>query len=308
MLAALQRGIPVSRRPFEELSREIGCGERELVEFAQSALESGEARRFGAVFDARRMGYSSALCCATVDDPDTVAAMVAGCREVTHCYLREAPGCPNLWWTWSAPAESFDASLAKIKIPFRALAAVRRYKIDVIFGAATRASDESTADTLPPPDDAERRIVRALQGATEIRADYFSAIAEKVGVKEWDLLATLEMWRRKGRLKRIGLLLNHRKAGYSANGMCCVRIGGDTVEAGRALAELDSVSHCYERPSCEEFPYNLYAMIHCTSAEEAEAGFEALKSRLAALERPPEDSVMLISTKEYKKTSMSFYD
>jgi hypothetical protein len=29
--------------------------------------------------------------------------------------------------------------------------------------------------------------------------------------------------------------------------------------------------------------------------------------RLAALERPPVASVMLISTKEYKKTSMSFY-
>ena len=32
-----------------------------------------------------------------------------------------------------------------------------------------------------------------------------------------------------------------------------------------------------------------------------------LKTRLAALERPPAASVMLISTKEYKKTSMSFY-
>ena len=308
MLAALQRGIPISRRPFEDLSREVGCGESELVAFAEEALKSGQARRFGAVFDARRMGYSSALCCATVDDPDAAAAAIACCREVTHCYLREAPGCPNLWWTWSAPAECFDASLAKIKIPFRSLPAVRRYKIDVIFGAATRASDESTVDTLPPPGETDRRIVRALQGCTELRSDYFAAIAEKAGVKEWDLLATLEMWRRQGRLKRIGLLLNHRKAGYSANGMCCFRIGGDTVEAGRALAEMDSVSHCYERPACVEFPYNLYAMIHCTSAEEAESGFESLKSRLAALERPPEGSVMLISAKEYKKTSMSFYD
>jgi hypothetical protein len=48
-------------------------------------------------------------------------------------------------------------------------------------------------------------------------------------------------------------------------------------------------------------------MIHCKSIEEANARFETLKTRLAALERPPADSVMLISTKEYKKTSMSFY-
>ena len=308
MLAALQRGIPLARRPFEELSRELGCGESELVAFAARMLKDGTARRFGAVFDARRLGYTSALCCATVADPDAAALAIVGCKEVTHCYLREAPGCPNLWWTWSAPSGSFDVSLAKVDIPFHVLPAVRRYKVDVMFGAATRATEESTVDSLPFPDETERRIIRALQGETELRSDYFSAIAEKVCVKEWDLLAILEMWRRQGRLKRIGLLLNHRKAGYSANGMCCFRIGGNVVEAGRALAELDSVTHCYERPACKAFPYNLYAMIHCASMDEAEAGFETLKSRLAALERPPSDSVMLISAKEYKKTSMSFYE
>ena len=308
MLAALQRGIPLARRPFGELSCELGCEESELIAFADTALKSGAARRFGAVFDSRRLGYASALCCATVDDPDVAAADIVGCKEVTHCYLREAPGCPNLWWTWSAPAESFDASLDRMSVPFHLLPAVKRYKIDVMFGTATRASDESTADGLPVPDERERQIIRALQGDTELRPDYFSAIAERVGMREWDLLATLEMWRRQGRLKRIGLLLNHRKAGYSANGMCCFRIDGDTTEAGRALAELDSVTHCYERPACKAFPYNLYAMIHCASVDEAEAGFETLKSRLAALERPPSDSVMLISAKEYKKTSMSFYE
>jgi hypothetical protein len=67
------------------------------------------------------------------------------------------------------------------------------------------------------------------------------------------------------------------------------------------------VTHCYERPAAPAFPYNLYAMIHCKSVEEANARFEILKTRLASLERPPVASVMLISTKEYKKTSMSFY-
>ena len=307
MLAALQKGIPFARRPFEELSREIGCSESDLMRFVKDSIADGTARRFGAVFDVRRLGYSSALCCAKVSNPDEAASRIAGFQEVTHCYLREAPGCPNLWWTWSAPSEGFESSLAKIDIPFFALPASVRYKIDVMFGVAARVQEESTVDSLPPPDEAGRRIIRALQGNTEIRSDYYSAIAEKVGMKEWDLLATLEMWRRKGRLKRIGLLLNHRRIGYSANGMCSFRIEGDTGEAGRALAEFGEVTHCYERPSCPSFPYNLYAMIHCKSIEEANARFETLKTRLAALERPPADSVMLISTKEYKKTSMSFY-
>ena len=164
MLAALQRGIPLAKRPFDELSRELGCAEDELIAFADESLRSGLARRFGAVFDARRMGYASALCCASVDDPDDAASSIVNYREVTHCYLREAPGCPNLWWTWSAPAERFETSLARLAVPFQVLPAVRRYKIDVVFGAATRASEEVTEDVLPAPDETDRRIIRALQG------------------------------------------------------------------------------------------------------------------------------------------------
>ena len=307
MLAALQRGISFTRRPFEELSREIGCRESDLIGFAKDSIGNGTARRFGAVFDVRRLGYSSALCCTKTQNPDELASKLIGFREVTHCYLREAPGCPNLWWTWSAPSETFESSLEKVDAPFFTLPASVRYKIDVMFGVAVRMREESTSDSLPPPDETGRRIIRAIQGDTEICPDYYSAIAEKVGMKEWDLLATLEMWRRQGRLKRIGLLLNHRRIGYSANGMCCFRIEGDTGEAGRALAEFGEVTHCYERPACSAFPYNLYAMIHCRSADEANGRFEALKARLAGLDRPPADAVMLISTKEYKKTSMSFY-
>lgn len=307
MLSALQRGIPLSRRPFEELARELGCAESELMDLAARSVCDGSARRFGAVFDSRKVGYKSALCCCAAEDPDGLAEFLVGRREVTHCYLREAQGCPNLWWTWSAPAEHFDLSLCEIPFPFRSLPALRRYKVDVIFGGPSRADEESVDDCLPPPDETGRRIICALQGDTEVRADYFAAIAEKVGIKEWDLLATLEIWRRKGRLKRIGLLLNHRRAGYSANGMCCFRIDGDTAEAGRALASLDEVTHCYERPACAEFPYNLFAMVHCMSVDEAQRQFEQLKTRLSELGAAPAASVMLISTKEYKKTSLTFY-
>ena len=307
MVVALQRGIPLARRPFEELSREVGCGESDLIDFASRLLKDGRARRFGAVFDARRIGFRSALCCANAADPDAAAEILSPRREVSHCYLREAPGCPNLWWTWSAPADRFDLSLADIPFPFRTLPATKRYKVDVIFGGAKRAAEESVEDSLPPPDEKGRRIIRALQGETEVRADYFAAIADRIGIREWDLLATLEIWRRQGRLKRIGLLLDHRRSGYTANGMCCFRIDGDTTEPGRTLAAMDEVTHCYERPPCAEFPYNLFAMVHGTSIDEAQRQFEMLKGRLSALSAPPTSSVMLVSAKEYKKTSMMFY-
>ena len=202
-------------------------------------------------------------------------------------------------------ADEIRARLAPHAVAF--LPATRRYKVDVVFGAATRAQEERTEDDSGPLGARDRAVVAALQGDTEVRADYFAALAEKASMKEWDLLSTLELWRRRGRLKRIGLLLAHRTAGYVANGMCCWRVEGDTLEAGRALAARDEVTHCYERPPSEAFPYNLFAMVHGTSSDEARAQHAGLRQALAeALGHEP-DTVMLLSTREYKKTSMTFF-
>ena len=300
-LAELQRGIPLCARPFEALARELDCAEA-----------------------ARRLGYRSVLCAAAVpsDALDVVAAKITPFLGVTHCYLREPPpswgsgtpaaSIPNLWFTLSYPSDVFDAMADEIRArltphPVAFLPATRRYKVDVVFGAATRAQEERTEDDSGALGARDRAVVAALQGDTEVRADYFAALAENVGMKEWDLLSTLELWRRRGRLKRIGLLLAHRTAGYVANGMCCWRVEGDTTEAGRALAARDEVTHCYERPPSEAFPYNLFAMVHATSPDEARAQHAGLHRSLAdALGHEPE-TVMLLSTKEYKKTSMTFF-
>ena len=92
-----------------------------------------------------------------------------------------------------------------------------------------------------------------------------------------------------------------------ANGMCCWRVEGDTTGAGRALAARDEVTHCYARPPAEGFPYNLFAMVHAASSEEARAQHAELHRVLAAELGCEPATVMLLSTKEYKKTSMTFF-
>ena len=317
-LAELQRGIPLCARPFEALARELDCSESDLLAFVGRCRAEGLVRRFGAVFDTRRLGYRSVLCAASVPPHalDDVVAKIVPFRGVTHCYLREslevAASFPNLWFTLSYPADVFDAMADEIRArlaPYAVafLPATRRYKVDVVFGAATRAREEKTDDDTTPLSARDRAAIAALQGDTDVRADYFAALAERVGMKEWDLLSTLELWQRRGRLKRIGLLLAHRAAGYVANGMCCWRVEGDTTEAGRTLAARDEVTHCYERPPLENFPYNLFAMVHATSPEEARAQHADLHRVLAAELGHDPVTVMLLSTKEYKKTSMTFF-
>ncbi len=321
MVVALQRGIPLCARPFEELSRELGCGEADLLACLARQRAVGTVRRFGAVFDTRRLGYRSALCAAavSVEALDAAAAKLTPLAGVTHCYVREAtsalrPGVPNLWFTLSYPADIFPAMVDEVAArlgPYalHVLPATRRFKVDVVFGAATRAREEDVAegDDLPPVTARDRAVIGALQGDTEVRADFFAALAGRLGMKEWDLLSTLEIWRRKGRLKRIGLLLHHRNAGWSANGMCCWRVAGDTTAAGRALAARGEVTHCYERPEAPNFPYNLFAMVHARAAAEANAQFASLSAEVNRVAGAAVPAVMLLSTREYKKTSMTFF-
>lgn len=321
-LAALQQGIPLTARPFESLALDCGCSEDDLLAFIRKCRAEGLVRRFGAVFDTRRLGYRSVLCAARVPagELDAAAAKLTPLVGVTHCYVREpmgdnAPcdGAPNLWFTLSYPRDVFAAMADEAAARLAPhglfiLPATVRYKVDVVFGAATRTRDESTEDDCPAITARDRAVISALQGDTDARGDYFAAISEKTGLREWDVLSSLEMWRRSGRLKRIGLLLAHRNAGWTANGMCCWRVDGDTRAAGRALAARDEVTHCYERPSMPAFPFNLFAMVHARSAADAGAQFRALSDVLAeTLPGREIPSTMLLSTKEYKKTSMTFF-
>jgi DNA-binding Lrp family transcriptional regulator len=312
LLELLQKGIPLTRKPFEDIAFTCNVSEKEIINYVAKLREEGIVRRFGAVFDTRRLGYKSILCAVSIpkEELDEYAAKVTPLIGVTHCYVREMYGteCPNLWFTLSYPQDIFTAMMDEVssrlaphKVYF--LPATKRYKIDVIFGAAIRNREEKT-DFNEPVTSRDRAIIRALQGDTELTSNYFEKIAEECGVSEWDVMSTLEMWLRSGRLKRIGLLLRHRQAGYHANGMCCWNVeNGDTQEFGRALAEQGEVSHCYERPSIPGFPYNLYAMIHAKTLEEANSIFDKIQTSTGL-----SNGVILISTKEYKKTSMRFFE
>lgn len=232
--------------------------------------------------------------------------------------------------------DAIRAKLAGAGYEMLLLPAIRRFKVDVVFSEETRSEEEKTEfssnlanfsnypektwglspekGSLAPsfggdcpqnwrPNAVEIRIGSVLQGDTEIRGDYWAGVAERAQVKEWELLSTVELWRRAGRLKRVGLLLSHRNAGWKANGMCCWLVDGDrTVEAGRALAAMPEVTHCYERPLAPSFGYNLFAMVHSMTVEGAHGTFERI-SRLAGLE----GGTMLLSVSEYKKTSLRFF-
>jgi siroheme decarboxylase len=335
LLFAAQRGIAVVERPFAVLGDEFGVDENAVVNLLQRLLRSGEARRFGAVFDARRLNYRSALCCMEVCSGtlESMVSKIMPLSGVTHLYQRgwtdELPRdviggprdaqWPNIWFTLAVPRDTYQQELDRLRATcapcvIEELPAVRRFKIDVIFdmrpdkGQESRqlavADIEMDSEESFELNDEERRIVRYFQGAVPVVPDFYRSAAEQLEIPVAELMNTLRAWLRTGIVRRLGLLLRHRLAGFKANGMCCWNVPEDEiVQAGHRLAAFSEVTHCYQRPPLAKFPFNLFAMIHTPSWERTQLLFRKLEQTCGL-----SHGALLLSLREFKKTSMRFFE
>lgn len=330
-LMALQRGVPLEERPFAALGAACGLSEEAVLALVRRLMASGQARRFGAVFDARRLGYRSALCAMRVPRARLaeVAAKVTPVRGITHAYERgwpealpaDLPGgpagrdWPNLWFTLAAPAADFCAELETLRgacqpYAIHELPALRRFKIDVVFDVRTRDRDERVEPRRPAEqagtvalDEEQKALVRLLEGDLPLGERFFGPLAAQAGMSEEALLGQLRAWQASGVLRRVGLLLRHREIGFKANGMCCWDLPeAEVLEAGRRVAAFPEVTHCYERPKMDVFPFRLYAMIHTPTWEGTQRLFERI-TREAGLT----GGQLMLSVTEFKKTSMQFF-
>ncbi|MDP9424634.1 MAG: Lrp/AsnC family transcriptional regulator, partial [Actinomycetota bacterium] len=102
---------------------------------------------------------------------------------------------------------------------------------------------------------------------------------------------------------RFSAVLYHRKAGFRANSMGVWKVPEDRVEeVGQAFAQYQAVSHCYQRPVYEDWPYALFSMVHGRSEEECESVLDAMGEETGLTER-----LSLYSTREYKKTRVRYF-
>ena len=79
------------------------------------------------------------------------------------------------------------------------------------------------------------------------------------------------------------------------------------AQAGSLLASNPHISHCYERPSFDGFPYNVYAMMHANSSEQLNQYIADCVRSLSELQSSPVAYAVLRSVRELKKTSFKFF-
>jgi DNA-binding Lrp family transcriptional regulator len=150
--------------------------------------------------------------------------------------------------------------------------------------------------------DVERRILAVLQDGFPRSRTPYKDMAEKVGIATEQLLAVLDNWKRQGKLRRIGSIVDHFKIGLSAGAMVAWQVEPERVEqVGTILAEFEEVSHAYERNTGENWPYNLYTMVHGTNRQEVEQTVQRM-SRACGVSAYR----VLFTEKEFKKVSPTY--
>ena len=149
----------------------------------------------------------------------------------------------------------------------------------------------------------QRRIVKSLQDGVPLTEQPFKEIARRLGISEDELLAQIEAWKADGAIRRFGAILHHQQAGYVVNAMGVWDVPDSQAEEfGRVAASFPAVSHCYQRPRFDGFPYNLYTMIHAKSRQECEKAARAISETTGIA-----TYALLYTTAEFKKTSPVYF-
>jgi siroheme decarboxylase len=118
--------------------------------------------------------------------------------------------------------------------------------------------------------DADRRIVAALQAGIEPVERPFQVLATQAGCSEADVIERIAALQQDGVIRRLGLIVRHRKLGYTANAMVVWDVPDAEVDAvARQLADSNDVALCYRRPRrLPQWRYNLFCMLFGRTRDE----------------------------------------
>ena len=150
----------------------------------------------------------------------------------------------------------------------------------------------------------EKSLIRIIQADIPVAEQPYKAIAEQLGTTEAEVIAKIKEFREKGYIRRFGATLRHREAGISANGMGIWIVPKDDAErVGNIMSSFKEGTHCYNMPTFSYLHYNLYTMIHGKTREDCEAIAKKISEATGIKEYS-----LLYSTKEFKKTSMKYFE
>jgi DNA-binding Lrp family transcriptional regulator len=111
-------------------------------------------------------------------------------------------------------------------------------------------------------------------------------------------------YERIGVMRRFAAILRHRDAGFVANGMIVWKVPEEKIDdIGMKLAEYPQVSHCYQRPVYQDWPYSVFSMVHARTKEACEKMGIEMSKRIGITEYK-----ILFSSREFKKERVKYFE
>ncbi len=319
LLNLMQRRFPLEPRPYAAVAEAAQITEREALKRAQRLTQWRIIRQVTPIYDTRALGYDSMLVAAKVDHERTcrAAKIINSHPGVSHNYMRDHE--LNMWFTIAVAPDSalgLDGTLELLKeltgaIAIRRLPTLRLFKIrmelEMEGGAEALTGPEVVQEpTYPEPvpyDELDVAVIRATQGEMPVSAEPYAPAAARLSMSTGELLEHMQGMRERGLLRRVAAILSHRRAGFSANGMGVWKVPAQRImELGPQMAAFRGISHCYERPTYEDWPYSIFTMAHGRSRAECEAVLAAIAEQTGIDER-----AVLYSTTEFKKIRLRYF-
>lgn len=121
-------------------------------------------------------------------------------------------------------------------------------------------------------DATDRKIILATQSGLPLVPRPYHTLAGKLGIPADEIMQRMQRMLGTGVIRRIGVVPNHYRIGYTANGMSVWDVEDDRVDAlGARVGALDFVTHCYLRERrLPVWRFNLFAMVHGRDRSEVE--------------------------------------
>ena len=320
LLNTMQGAFPIEPRPYAAVAKALEVPEERVLTRVRELIDARIIRQVTPIFDTRALGYGSMLVAARVDPehPWRAAKIINSHPGVSHNYLRNHDF--NMWFTIAVEEDSKLGLQGTLDIlqeltgadSIRQLPTLKLFKIRMDLEMQGGTEDLATAGVAAAPAELERQpydefdqaVIRATQGDMPIVPEPYEAAAAELGVPVDRLIEHLRGMVDRGLLRRVAAILFHRRAGFSANGMGVWKVPDDRIlEIGPKMASFRGISHCYQRPTYADWPYQLFTMAHGRSKEECDAVLDAVAAATPDLQ----DRAILYSSTEFKKIRLLYF-
>jgi DNA-binding Lrp family transcriptional regulator len=308
LLDALQSEVPLSSTPFALVGQQIDMSEKEVLKRTDRLKKEGLIRQISGVFDPRACGYRLSLVAAKVDADriDAAAGAISGHPGVYQNYRRNHDF--NLWFTIAVPPTSRLGLERTVEIlgaeaeceAVRLLPALKSFKAEAAHDDGGGEEEGTEGAGLSS---SEIETIRLLQKDLPLHPRPFDVLARGTKLSGEDLVASARLFADRQQMRRFAALVDARRSSFSASVMGVWRVSPDGIDSvGGKMAAHKSVSQCYLRPTYDDWPYNIFTIVHGRSVDECEAILGELAEATGVHEMHA-----LFPVKEFKRTRLAFF-